>query len=141
MDQELMTYITGVAHVGIAVPDIEAAAKQYELFGFVPLTKDIVRAEAHGVRAYMMENHGFVVELLSPLEPGKESPIDSYLATKPYKIYHIAYYTSDFEAQIALLQKHRFIMTGEPAESTLQKGKRTVFLANRKFGVIELVEA
>lgn len=140
MNEELMTYVTGVAHIGIAVPDIEEAARQYRLLGFTALTPEIIYEQNHGVQAYMMENNGFVIELLAPLEPGKESPVDSYLTTKPYKIYHIAYYTSDFEAQIKLLQKNKFIMTGEPRESALQKGKHAVFLANRKFGIVELIE-
>lgn len=140
MDDTMMTYVTGVAHIGVAVPDIRAAAAQYALLGFKPLSEDISFEEAHGVQAYMMENNGFCVELLAPLEKGKESPVDSYLETKPYKIYHVAYYVSDFEAQIGLLQKNRFIMTGEPKESGLQKGKRTVFMASRKFGVVELIE-
>lgn len=140
MDEQLMTYITGVAHIGVAVPDIKTAAAQYQLLGFHPLMEDIAYEQAHGVQAYMMENHGFVVELLAPLEAGKESPVDSYIATAPYKIYHVAYTTSDFDAQIALLKKNRFIMTGAPKESSLQKGKRTVFMASRKFGVVELIE-
>ncbi len=140
MNHSFMTYITGVAHIGIAVPDILTAAKQYRLVGYEPLTPEIIYEQNHGVQAYMMENDGFVIELLAPLEKGKESPVDNYITKKPYTIYHIAYYTSNLEAQIDLLKANKFIMTGKPGESALQKGKRAVFLANRKMGVIELVE-
>lgn len=140
MNETFMTYITGISHIGIAVPDIPTAAKQYELFGYKPLTPEIVYEKNHGVQAYMMQNAGFVIELLAPLEKGKESPVDAYIAKKPYTIYHIAYITSDFDAQINLLKANKFIMTGEPMASSLQSGKRTVFMANRKLGVVELVE-
>ncbi len=140
MDEHLNTYITGVAHTGIAVPDILAAEAQYALLGFVRLTPEIVKATDHGVQALMMRNGDAVIELISPLEEGVESPVDAYIETKPYKMYHIAYYVSDFDAQIELLKKNKFILTGEPKESPLQKGKRTAFMGNRKLGVIELVE-
>lgn len=140
MEENLKTYITGIAHIGIAVPDIQAAIPQYEMLGFRPISKEIVFEQMHGVQAYMMENLGVVIELIAPLEEGKESPVDSYIATKPYKIYHIAYRVSNFDAQVTLLKANKFFMTGEPKESSLQKGKRTVFMANRKMGIVELVE-
>lgn len=140
MEEELKTYITGISHIGIAVPNIEAAIEMYRLLGFQPISKEIVYETAHGVRAYMMENNGFVIELVAPLEDGKESPVDSYIATKPYKMYHVAYTVSDFDAQVALLKANKFLMPGLPKESSLQKGKRTVFMASRKLGLVELVE-
>lgn len=139
MDGQL-TYITGVAHIGVAVPDIPQAEAQYAALGYVRVTPEIVRAESHGVQALMIQNGDLTLELIAPLEEGKESPVDAYNASKPYKMYHVAYYTSDFDAQIALLKAQKFMLTGEPQESPLQKGKRTVFLANRRLGVIELVE-
>lgn len=138
--ETMTTTITGVAHIGIAVPDILQAEAQYEALGYVRVTPEITRAEEHGVQALMMQNGALTIELIAPLEAGKESPVDGYIETKPYKMYHIAYYTSDFDAQIALLKTQKFMLTGEPKESPLQKGKRTAFMANRKLGVIELVE-
>lgn len=139
MDKET-SYITGIAHVGIAVPDINIAKQQYELLGYKAITSEVIFEKEHGVQAFMMENSGFVIELIAPLDKDLESPVDSYISSKPYKIYHIAYKVSDFDAQIDLLKAKKFVMTDEPKTSSLQKGKRTVFLANRKMGVIELVE-
>lgn len=136
---EEMTYITGIAHIGVAVPDIEEACKLYTQLGYA-VEGEITAAVSHGVNALMMKNGAMTIELLSPLEKGKPSPIDTYIASKPYKMYHVAYYVSDFEAQIALLQKDRYVMIGEPSVSEAQQGKRTVFLFHRKLGVIELVE-
>lgn len=136
---EKRTYITSIAHYGIAVPDVEEAQAQFEFLGFVPVG-EIADVESHGVKALMMENNGQMIELLAPRIKGEESPVDAYIATKPYKIYHIAYYVSNFDAQIAIMQKKKYVMVGEPAESELQKGKRTVFMFNRKVGIVELVE-
>lgn len=136
---EEMSYITKVAHIGIAVPDIEEAQRLYARLGYKAEGKATAVAN-HGVNALMMRNGSLEIELLSPLEKGKPSPIDTYIATKPYKMYHIAYYVSDFEAQIAELQKNRYVMIDEPAESETQQGKRTVFLFHRRLGIIELVE-
>ncbi|MDO5111458.1 MAG: VOC family protein [Clostridia bacterium] len=139
--EELLTYVTGVAHIGIAVPSIEEARDLYALLGFTPMQTEITYEQTHGVQAFMMRNGDMVIELLAPLEAGKESPVDSYIATKPYKMYHVGYYTSDFDAQVALLKKNKFIMTAEPKPSAAQGGRRTVFLASRRLGVVELVEA
>lgn len=138
--EELLTYVTGVAHIGVAVPSIEEARALYALLGFTPCQEAITFEKEHGVQAFMMQNGSMVIELLAPLEQGKESPVDSYIATKPYKMYHVGYYTDRFDEQIELLKKNRFMPVGEPKPSAAQGGKRTVFLASRKLGVVELVE-
>lgn len=138
--EEMLSYITGVAHIGVAVPSIEEAVKLYTLLGYTPMQDDITYEQDHGVQAFMMKNGDTVIELIAPLEEGKESPVDSYIATKPYKMYHIGYYTSDFDAQVELLKKNKFLMTGAPKPSAAQGGKRTVFLVSRRLGVVELVE-
>lgn len=136
---EEQTYITGIAHIGVAVPDIEEACRLYADLGYTA-QGTVNAAVDQGVNALMMRNGTLTIELLSPLEQGQPSPIDTYIATKPYKMYHVAYYVSDFEAQILLMQKKRYVMIGEPSYSKTQHGKRTVFLFHRKLGVIELVE-
>lgn len=134
-----MTYVTGIAHIGIAVSDIEAATHQYLALGFLPMHDGIVRAEGHGVRTKMLNNNGYVIELVAPLEEGVASPVDAYIA-KTYHMYHVCYRVSDFDAQIELLRKERFVMIDEPKPSDVLGGRRTVFMFNRKHGVIELVE-
>lgn len=138
--EEILSYVTGVAHIGVAVPSIEEARKLYTLLGYTPMQEEITFEQTHGVQAFMMKNGDSVIELLAPLEEGCESPVDSYIATKPYKMYHVGYYTSDFDAQIELLKKNKFMMTGEPKPSAAQGGRRTVFLASRRLGVVELIE-
>jgi len=137
--EPLQNYICGVAHYGIAVPDLAEAKAQYEFLGFTAMG-EIQDVPEHGVKALMMENQGQVVELLSPLIKGEPSPIDSYLETKPYKIYHTAYYVSNFDAQMAYMEANRYIAIDQPSVSASQEGKRTVFMFNRKVGIVELVE-
>ena len=140
MDSELLTYVERIAHVGIAVPSIEKAQKQYELLGFVADSDEVIEEENYGVRVKMMHCGEAKIELLEPLKAGEESPIDSYIATKPYKMYHLAYVCSDFEAQIALLKKNKFIPINEPRPSKGLGGKRAVFMFNRTLGIAELCE-
>lgn len=140
MDQELLTYVERVAHIGIAVPSIAEAQKLYELLGFTEESSDVIEEETYGVRVKMMRCGDTQIELLEPLHKGEESPIDSYIATKPYKMYHLAYVCSDFDKQIELLSKNKFIKVGEPKPSKGLGGKRAVFMFNRRLGLAELCE-
>lgn len=140
MTEEGSGYITGVSHIGIAVPDIAAARKLYGQLGFVSEMEETLGEENYGVRVLMMHHGPQRIELLEPLEKGKESPIDSYIEKKPYKMYHLAYSVSDLDAQVKILEKQKFLMIDEPRASACVEGKRAVFLFNRNMGIIELVE-
>ena len=140
MEEDILTYVTGVAHIGIAVPDIYEAIKFYKLLGFKEKSSEVVIEQIQKVKAFMMENNGVIVELLAPIDSDKESPLDNYLLTKPYKIYHIAYYVSDFDRQVELLKKNRFQKLSFGDISKVSNGNRTIFMSNRRFGIVELVE-
>ena len=140
MNEELLTFVEKIAHVGIAVPDISKAQKQYELLGFCADNEEVIEEEDYGVRVKMMHCGDARIELLQPIKEGEPSPVDSYIATKPYKMYHLAYVCSDFEAQIALLKKNKFVPIGEPKPSKGLNGKRALFMFNRTLGVVELCE-
>lgn len=128
-----------VDHFGIAVPDIDEARVFYECLGF-SASSDIIQVEEQSVKALMMKNGLTKIELLSPLHPGEPSPVNEYIKTKPYKIYHIAFLVSDLDEEIRQLKSKRYIVISEPKPSEIQKQKRTVFLFHRKIGIIELVE-
>lgn len=138
--EENNSYIVGVSHIGIAVPDILEAKKLYEQLGFISETEDIISEEEYGVKVLMMCQGAQKIELLEPMEKGKKSPIDSYIEKKPYKMYHLAYVVSDIEAQIKLLEKQKFLMIDKPRASACAKGKKAVFMFNRNMGIIELLE-
>lgn len=70
--------IGGVSFVGVAVKDIEEAAKQYgEILGLEPWDEGIV--EMPGVKAVMFQLGASSVELLQPTV-GPESPVGGSLA-------------------------------------------------------------
>jgi len=140
MEDKLLTYVECVAHIGIAVPSIAEAQKFYELFGFKEESAETIDEDLYGVRVKMMKCGDSKIELLEPLSEGKESPIDTYISTKPYKMYHLAYICSNFEAQIKLLRENKFVLVNEPRPSKSMGGKRAVFMFNRKLGIVELCE-
>ncbi len=135
-----VNYILGIDHIGIAVPDLFVAMKQYKELGFLGGENEIFEEEQYGVRGVFMRQHGYCIELLEPLDKNMESPIDSYINTKPYKMYHIAYNVSDFDKQIEIMKAQKYVMIDRPKSSKHHSGKRTVFLFNRKLGIVELME-
>jgi len=140
MSDELMTYVESVSHVGIAVPDISKAQKLYELLGFKEECSEVIEETDYGVRVKMMSCGSTRIELLEPLKKEEESPIDNYIKTKPYKMYHLAYVCTDFDAQIKLLERKKFIKINEPRPSKGIGGKRAVFMFNQRLGIAELCE-
>ncbi len=134
-----LSYVKDLLHIGIAVQSISIARKQYELFGF-KATGEPVAEPDFGVVSLMMTFNHCTIELLEPIEAGKESPIDSYIKTKPYKMYHLAYSVTNLDAQIAELQQNRFVMIGKPCPSKSFNGRKSVFMFNRNMGIIELAE-
>ncbi len=85
-----------LAHVGIAVPDIEAALAFY---------RDILGVEPHppetadGATIVALPFGETLVELLAPLEP--ESPIARFLNRRGPGIHHICYRVPDLDAALA----------------------------------------
>lgn len=139
MNEEL-TGVLGVAHIGIAVPSIDTAAEQYRLLGFKNVNEEIISEKDYGVRVLMMKQGDCYIELLEPLEKGKESPIDSYISSKPYKMYHLAYFVENLEGTMKALEKKKYIAINEPRPTSAMEGARAVFMFNRNMGIIELLE-
>lgn len=81
--------IGNLSHVAIAVPDLEAAVRQYEnVFGaFVTSPQDLTR---HGVRVAVVKLSNTTLELITPL--GKTSPLKNFLKKNPQGgIHHLCY--------------------------------------------------
>lgn len=132
--------IIGVAHIGIAVPSIDVATRQYEALGFHAINHEIISEREYGVRVLMMKQGNYQIELLEPLEKGRESPIDSYIASKPYKMYHLAYLVKNLDDAIKKLEKKKYIAINPPRPTNTLDGARAVFMFNRSMGIIELLE-
>lgn len=84
-----------IAHVGIAVPDLEAALGFYrDVLGLEPHPPEV----ADGAAIQALPFGDSEVELLAPLSP--ESPIGKFLAKRGPGIHHICYRVPDLDAAL-----------------------------------------
>ncbi len=101
MDAALFTMID---HVGIAVPDLDAAISFYrDTYGMALLPEET--NEEQGVREAMMAvgQSGSCIQLLAPLTP--DSPIGKFLARSGPGIQQMAYRVQDIDAVCATLRE------------------------------------
>jgi methylmalonyl-CoA/ethylmalonyl-CoA epimerase len=133
--------VTGVDHIGIAVPDLDAAIAWYETtLGL--RTTHVETNEEQGVREAMLEagpGGGTMIQLLAPLRP--DSPIGRFLDRSGPGIQQMAYRVSDIdEACAALRTRGVRLLYGEPKRGTA--GSRINFLHPKDAGgvLVELVE-
>ena len=118
-------------HVAIAVPDLQAAAAQYEstLGAKVGPPQD---EPDHGVTVVFIELPNTKIELLFPL--GEGSPIQNFSDKNPSGgIHHICYEVDDILAARAQLQRQgaRVLGSGEPKIGA--HGKPVLFLHPKDF--------
>ena len=84
-----------IAHVGIAVRDLETALAFYrDVLGIEPHPPEVV----DGATILTLPFGDSEVELLSPLEP--ESPVGKFLTKRGPGIHHICYRVPDLDAAI-----------------------------------------
>lgn len=92
--------VTAIDHVGIAVPDLDAAAKWYhDHLGMIVLHEEI--NEEQGVREAMLSVRGAPVgsaqiQLLAPIS--EKSTIAKFIDTRGPGLQQLAYRTSDIDA-------------------------------------------
>jgi methylmalonyl-CoA/ethylmalonyl-CoA epimerase len=84
-----------IAHVGIAVDDLENAVSFYrDVLGIEPHPPEVV----DGARILSLPFGDAQVELLQPLDP--ESPVGRFLAKRGPGIHHICYRVPDLDATV-----------------------------------------
>jgi len=89
-----------IDHIGVAVPDIEAAIEAYtRLFGVGPSHREVV--ETDGVETVMFEVGESRIELLGATGP--DSRIAGFLARRGGGIHHVAYGVEDVQAALDTL--------------------------------------
>jgi methylmalonyl-CoA/ethylmalonyl-CoA epimerase len=131
---------TAIDHVGVAVPDLDAAIATYrDVFGMQLIHEE--SNEEQGVREAMMAvgDSGSCVQLLAPLTP--ESTIAKFLDRKGPGIQQMAYRVTDVEAVAATLRERGMRMLYDaPKRGTA--GSRVNFVHPKDAGgvLIELVE-
>jgi len=134
--------VTGVDHIGIAVPDLDEAISWYA--ATLGLTATHVETnEEQGVREAMLSapgaEQGAAIQLLAPLRP--DSPIGKFLDRNGPGIQQMAYRVTDIDAACAALRaKGVRLLYDEPRRGTA--GSRINFLHPKDAGgvLVELVE-
>jgi methylmalonyl-CoA/ethylmalonyl-CoA epimerase len=134
--------VLAVDHVGIAVPDLDAAIAWYaETFGLVATHEEV--NEEQGVREAMLsapgDTGGAAVQLLAPLRP--DSAIGKFLDRSGPGIQQMAYRVADIEATCAALRdKGVRLLYPEPRRGTA--GSRINFVHPKDAGgvLVELVQ-
>jgi methylmalonyl-CoA/ethylmalonyl-CoA epimerase len=89
-----------IAHVGIAVPDLDAALAFYrDVLGVVPSPPE----EVDGATIVSLPFGESDVELLAPRAP--DGPIARFLARRGPGIHHICYRVADLDAALAACRR------------------------------------
>lgn len=128
-------------HVAIAVPDLEAAARQYrDTLGAE--VSEAVDLPDHGVTTIFVETGNSKIELLHPL--GEDSPIAKFLARNPAGgVHHLCFEVEDIIAARDRLVAEGARILGDGEPKTGAHGKPILFLHPKDFSgvLIEIEEA
>lgn len=111
-----------IAHVGIAVPDLEAALAFYrDVLGLQPHEPET----ADGATILALSFGDSEVELLAPREP--DGPIAKFLAQRGPGIHHICYRVPDLDAALAACRRAGYRLIDE-VPRTGAGGRRIAFV-------------
>ena len=111
-----------IAHVGIAVPDLDAAAAFYrDVLGISPHPPEM----ADGAAILSLPFGDSEVELLAPLAP--DSPIGKFLAKRGPGIHHICYRVPDLDAALEACRAAGYRLVDEVPRSGAA-GRRIAFV-------------
>lgn len=125
-----------IAHIGIAVRDLDEAAAFYrDVLHIEPHSRD----EADGAAILSLALGDVLVELLSPVD--EEGPIARYLARRGPGIHHICYRVPDLAAAMTRCQQMGYELIDEEPRAGAG-GHRIAFLGPKStHGIlIELTE-
>jgi methylmalonyl-CoA/ethylmalonyl-CoA epimerase len=106
--QEHADIFREVEHIGIAVPDLEAANKIYQAMLGVPMYK-IEEVPSEGVRTAFYRVGRTKIELLEPTN--SDGPVARFLEKKGPGIHHIAFDVEDIVRSMERLRGSGFILT------------------------------
>lgn len=140
---QLQSFVTGIDHVGIAVPDFEAAVEFYRVTFGLELAHEEINEE-QGVREAMLRapgdpGTGAAVQLLAPLSP--TSTIARFLDRSGPGLQQLAYRVTDIESAMAALRATGVRLLYDAARRGTA-GSRINFIHPKDAGgvLIELVE-
>ncbi len=136
----ITSHVLAIDHVGIAVPDLDAAIAMYEAaFGMRCVHTEV--NEEQGVREAMLAvgESGSYLQLLAPLSP--DSPIGKFLERSGPGIQQMAYRVASIDEVSAHLRAEGMrLLYDEPKRGTA--GSRVNFVHPKSAGgvLVELVE-
>jgi methylmalonyl-CoA/ethylmalonyl-CoA epimerase len=137
----MASLFSAVDHVGVAVPDLDAAIAWYrDMFGMEPVHEEV--NEEQGVREAMLAvapGADTQLQLLAPLRP--DSPIARFLDRSGPGIQQIAYRVADIDAACAELRARGLrLLYDAPVRGTA--GARINFIHPKDAGgvLVELLE-
>src|SRR5579885_1971170 len=96
-----------IEHIGIAVKDIDAAGKLYEILLNTPVYK-IEEVGSEGVKTAFLQSGPNKIELLEAISD--DSPIRRFIEKRGEGIHHIAFDVEDIEAEMKRLKSEGFIL-------------------------------
>ncbi len=90
-------FVSGLAHVGIAVRSLEEAIPRWtESLGFRHV--GTITLESMGLRIAFLEAGGTEIELLEPVRP--DSAVAKFLAKRGEGLHHLSFHVRDIEAAL-----------------------------------------
>ena len=93
--------LSDIDHVGISVPDLEAAVEEYRrLLGVEPAHRE--RVEDQGVEEVLFAVGSSYIQLLGAL--GRDTPVGRSLATRGPGVHHVAYRVDDIAGALEHLR-------------------------------------
>lgn len=136
-----MSLLTRIDHVGIAVPDLDAAIAWYtETFGMRVLGVEVNEDQDVTEAVLAVGDGETTVQLLAPLSPN--SPLARFLDKRGEGVQQIAYLVSDVVAAADELRRRGVeVLYDEPRRGT--NGTKINFCHPKSAGgvLVELVEA
>ena len=125
--------ITGLSHVSIVVPDIEAAAKTLaERYGLT--TGARVTNDQQGVRLAYVDLPGAKIELMQPSRP--DSPVAKFLERNPKGgIHHLSLGVDSVETAVGALRDKGVRVSARASRSTTSPAGALHFCIRQTFSV------
>jgi methylmalonyl-CoA/ethylmalonyl-CoA epimerase len=132
-------HVTGLSHVGIAVPDLAAAIRLFRERFACPVSEPI-DVPAQKVQIAYVELGNARLELIAP--SASDSPVAKFLARRPEGgLHHVALSVADAEAAVGEAQAEGCRVLGSGAPVKGHHGRPLFFLDPRDlFGALTEIE-
>ncbi len=126
--------VTGIAHLGIRVHDMQRAARFYALLGFELVAGPIGPEPV----AILTHPEGMEINLILNASVATDTNVLMDIPTKHAGYTHAAFRVRDLDAVIELLAEHELPLSGGPV--TYPNGSRAVFVRDPDRNTVELVQ-